>query len=276
MTKTGAQLYLVGTVLLLPGTTLLLPAYASSGAATDAAIALLVAATSVLSAAAAIDMVAAVRQRAPSPAMRGAADDPLLDQEDPQPMVARARRGCCCGGGGGGGCLDHPLLVPACMLLGGLLFLAGALLYWPAWAADPLPSAGAAAMGTVANLGTWVFRCGTLSYMTGSGVSLRAALPGLLLSARGGGGGGEAPGAPRAHWARLPAVAVSGIVCFLLGAALYLVGGALSQAALGGFAQTWLAGSFFFVAGAVLFLIPHYCHLLPPAGGGSADGSTEA
>jgi hypothetical protein len=151
------------------------------------------------------------------------------------------------------------------MLLGGLLFLAGALLYWPAWAADPLP--GGAAMGTVANLGTWVFRCGTLSYMTGSSASLRAALPSLL-SARG--GGGEAPGVPRAHWAQLPAVAVSGIVCFLLGASLYLAGGALSQAALGGFAKTWLAGSFFFVAGAVLFLIPHYFYLLPICDCGNA------
>ena len=93
---------------------------------------------------------------------------------------------------------------------------------------------------TVANLGTWVFRVGTCSYLTGSGISL------VSIARTPGGLGSDKR-------------VTIGVLSYIVGAVLYFIGGLLSQLGLPGFAATWVAGSCFFVLGAALFVVPHSC-----------------
>eukprot|EP00037_Helgoeca_nana_P027258 m.311380 g.311380 ORF g.311380 m.311380 type:complete len:233 (-) comp27448_c0_seq1:15-713(-) len=198
-----AGIYVIGTTLLFPGTILLLPtAPADAG---TAAIAFLLAACSCLTVAALIDLHDAVTARA--------AVIPHL------PMST--------------------LIVPVCMLIGGVFFLAGSALYWPAWAGEQLGSTA----WTVARFGTWVFRTGTCAYLTGSFVSL----PGVLA---------EVKTHTRGDRARNAQFALGGVLSYIVGAALYFGGGVLSEAshpAPGAWA--WAVGSGWFVLGALLLLL---------------------
>ena len=107
------------------------------------------------------------------------------------------------------------LLVPYLMLQGGILFLAGSILYLPSVARNVL--------------GTWVFRTGTCTYLAGSFFSWRALA--------------KSPGGVFSNCR-----VFFGILAFIAGALLYLAGGILSEMHLPGFAETWVAGSIFFVA----------------------------
>eukprot|EP00656_Telonema_subtile_P019370 TRINITY_DN20629_c0_g1_i1.p1 TRINITY_DN20629_c0_g1~~TRINITY_DN20629_c0_g1_i1.p1 ORF type:complete len:214 (+),score=42.53 TRINITY_DN20629_c0_g1_i1:1-642(+) len=204
--RASAVLYVLGTASLLPGTIFLLDRYASlyySG------INWLIAATSMLTAAALIDYVAAW---CPPPAP----EDPLLPSTDPSEVKKHPA--------------DRQLLIPHMMLQGGVLFLVASCMYLKAVASKPL-------LGTsVSNMGTWVFRVGTCSYLCGSFATFR----GIVRSEKGVGG---------------QAVLSFGVFCFIVGALLYLTGGILTQTHLKGFAETWIAGSVFFAAGAIAFFV---------------------
>jgi hypothetical protein len=126
------------------------------------------------------------------------------------------------------GAPERQLLIPHMMLQGGALFLLASCMYLEAVANKRVLGT------TVANAGTWVFRIGTCSYLCGSFATLR----GILRSERGMKG---------------QAVLSTGVVCFIVGALLYLTGGILTQTHLKGFAETWVAGSVFFVMGALAF-----------------------
>lgn len=135
------------------------------------------------------------------------------------------------------------------MLIGGVLFLTASILYWPSF--------GTVLSMSAANLGTWVFRIGSISYMCGSFTSLylllqsedsdasepliplkQASTPELsyLLSSR-------------SMWLTV-------IFCFIIGAILYIAGGVLTQmdkpivSAI-----TWIIGSFLFFTGAFVQLL---------------------
>jgi hypothetical protein len=132
------------------------------------------------------------------------------------------------------------------MLIGGVFFLAGSALYWPAWAGEQLGSTP----WTVARFGTWMFRTGTFIYLTGSIVILPGALagPGVKIHTRGG----------RARNAQF---ALGGVLSYIVGSACYFSGGVLSEAMHPGPSiWAWVVGSGWFVLGALLFLL-NSCHI---------------
>ena len=280
MRTCGQLLYAAGTLTLLPGCTLLLDQFTARWYATG--IWFLVAATTLVTLAAIADLVQAVRGSRtpappPDPSAAAALEQRLLEAPLPltgmvdHPMatcphcavpMAMARRASprpterclrCDGllewppsdraaasGSGrgsqlkdttahdrGASALDSPstcrhLFVPYLMLQGGVCFIAGSVLYLPG--ATSFPAAG-----------TWVFRTGTCSYLLGSSTSWLA----LVRSPGGLAGNGKA---------------AVGVGCFIVGALLYFVGGVLSEVSLPGFAETWVAGSVFFAAGALAFV----------------------
>jgi hypothetical protein len=125
------------------------------------------------------------------------------------------------------------------MLLGGVFFLAGSALYWPAWAGEQLGST----TWTVSRFGTWVFRTGTFAYMTGSIVRLPSALAGVKTHTRGG----------RARNAQF---ALGGVLSYMFGSAFYFSGGVLSEAMHPGPSTwAWVVGSGWYVLGALFLLL---------------------
>jgi len=122
------------------------------------------------------------------------------------------------------------------MLAGGLLFLIGSILYLPQYASSGCSSFTTSYL-TCSTLGTWVFRFGTLCYLSGSFISLGEQYSTGLMNSMG-----------------------AGIIAYILGAVLYLAGGVLSQLSLPYFAMAWFAGSCLFFAGSLLF----HPSLLPP------------
>merc|ERR1712166_71506 len=212
--KASSWLYVIGTLFLLPGTILLLDRFAHLY---DEGINWLVAATSCLTLAAAIDYLAAwLEPSVEAVAIEQSEKDPLGLEQPLAPTPGKSTR---------------QLLVPHMMLQGGVLFLIASCMYLPAVAKKALLHT------TVANMGTWVFRVGTLSYLCGSFGTLRDIhrTPAGLY------------GASRSL--------LAGVGCFIVGALLYLCGGILSQLSLAGFAETWVAGSVCFSVGAMAFLI---------------------
>ena len=208
------------------------------------------AATSCLTLAAAIDYLAAWLE--PSAEAIGQSEEDPLDLEQPlAPAPGKSARQLLVHQHAHvdshlmSGCIPQ---VPHMMLQGGVLFLIGEcafglcgtrLSFWFAASCMYLPAVANKALlhTTVANLGTWVFRVGTLSYLCGSFGTLRdihRTSAGLY-------------GASRS--------VLAGVACFIVGALLYLCGGILSQLNLAGFAETWVAGSVFFSVGAMAFLI---------------------
>jgi hypothetical protein len=103
-------LYLVGTLLLIPGTVLLLPSFEDSAVLYRAAIGFLVAATSLLSAAALYDFGKALSCAGFTPG--AALNHPLIDEPKEETTVCAM------------------MFVPTCMLLGGIFFFVGSMLYW--------------------------------------------------------------------------------------------------------------------------------------------------
>ena len=124
---------------------------------------------------------------------------------------------------------------PVCMLIGGISFLAGAVLYWPAYGSVELLRGW-----TVSRVGTWVFRVGTMAYLAGSGVSLRQMVPAW--------GAGSNTTAEDCSFA--------GVLSYTLGAVLYLVGGCISEAGSGVTGSwLWIVGSGWFCGGSLLLLL---------------------
>jgi hypothetical protein len=151
--------YMIGTALLVPSTVLMLDTFA---AFYTTAIWILILATALLTFAALVALVDGCR---PCPCRIAGGDGvsalPLLASVD-----ATAAR-------------ELPPSAPSprfwslfnlwLMVQGGTLFLAASCLYRPDISNITLPHLGGT---TVANLGTWVFRTGTLSYLGGSAISL--------------------------------------------------------------------------------------------------------
>ena len=216
----GPTLYVAGTLLLLPGCTLLLDRYAQQFYA--AAIYFLVAATALLTTAAIADFAVAARSLSKYYKASNYIDDAaaqkltakLMDADEEEETQGSPN-----------------LLVPYLMLQGGILFLAGSILYLPSVARNVL--------------GTWVFRTGTCSYLAGSFFSWRALA--------------KSPGGVFSNCR-----VFFGILAFIAGALLYLAGGILSEMHLPGFAETWVAGSIFFVAGALAFASSSFAHHRSP------------
>lgn len=125
------------------------------------------------------------------------------------------------------------------MVLGGVFFLAGAVLYWPAWAGGSL----AGSSWTVARFGTWVFRTGTCAYLVGSFACVPALVAGTTQ--------------PKPTNARESArYGLGGIASYIVGAMLYFAGGVLSECGMGPTgAWLWVIGSGWFVLGAFLLLL---------------------
>ena len=126
--------------------------------------------------------------------------------------------------------------VQVMMLLGGLLFTIASILYLPTISSKPIFKETTIAT-TLANLGTWIFRLGTTSYLLGSSKTLYDIItspPGIRNSNK---------------------YDTMGVVLFIVGAGFYFVGGVLSQLGIAGFAVTWIIGSIFFFGGAVGFYL---------------------
>lgn len=212
--------YLVGTGLLIPGTVMLLDQFKGFY---NLGITFLVVATAILTVTAIVDFVVAIMTvfsgRTSSKSDVGkkllADSERLLPRDDlgspPQPQLS-------------------DLLGPFCMLGGGVFFLIASVLY--------LPQLGYRSFAdtTLANLGTWIFRIGSIFYLGGSvrglySVSQAVKDNGSSLST---------------------VVTVTGIMAYVVGAIMYITGGILSQKHSKGFAETWVVGSAFFVFGAVL------------------------
>ena len=205
--------YLVGTLLLMPGTMLLLPAFESSAEAYRSAISFLIAATSLLTLAATFDMARAVERF-----RKAKSEERLIEEKIEPPYVSTYK----------------PLLVPLYMLLGGICFWIGSILYWPGWATKPTASEG----WPISRVGTWIFRTGTLFYLCGSTSS--------LVSWYGDAGSSEGDTRERR--------VLFGVIAYIVGAVAYLIGGIVSEAGFNGFAELWVVGSCFFVAGSFWFL----------------------
>ena len=105
------------------------------------------------------------------------------------------------------------VLISLAMVLGGILFEAGSVLFWPPF------EAGAP--------GVWVFRFGSFSYLAGSLISL----PDVLKN--------------------IPVLAA--VLAYVVGAIAYIVGGVLSEAGASAywFSSAWLVGSILFAGGGV-------------------------
>jgi YrhK-like protein len=213
----SALLYTIGTAALMPASWLLYPEYAGTAEATIS-IELFIGGCALLVLAALIDLTRT-----------------LLDTEDGNYRLS--------------------VLNQMCMLMGGILFEAGSLLYWPLLSAS------------IQNAGTWVFRFGSFSYLGGSATSLwllaLALKPAVVYDDELGHIQQSSPSGSRRSLAyRL--MTARGIrewtlvvVCFIAGALLYIIGGVLSQLAAPGVATTWLVGSIFFTIGSALSLAIH-------------------
>ena len=131
------------------------------------------------------------------------------------------------------------LFTNGCSLAGGLLFLAGSVLFWPALGAVSKSQAG-----------TFVFRAGSCCYITGS----LCGLVRLLSPARVGDTLSGAP-LPRALW-------VATLIQFLCGSSLFITGGVvLNQGLTAAGAKSWLAGSVAFLGGSLTNAVAGW---LPP------------
>ena len=225
----GCVLYVIGTTLLVPSSVFLVMSSLDFPPSTyDRSIAGYVSATSFLVLAALSDLLAVCISR--SAKGRGVT---LLGSE----------------GRSDGDCLRaefnaHPLAGAIAMLIGGVLFLSGAVLYLRVFAFRPGP------FGTksLSDFGTWVFRLGSLSYLCGSALSVRNVL--LAPSSD----GCAAPHNPVVLPERR--VGLIGTVMYILGALLFIAGGIMSQAGAGGLASgvAWLVGSLLFASGSFVFL----------------------
>ena len=226
LTDVTATLYLVGCLLLLPGTVLLLPAY--TGEYYGTAIYFLVAACSVLTLAAAGDISPLIGRccssvkRPPAgyteaPGFYGAAGYANHLAEAPHASDDEPPTGREFFGG-------------LFMLLGGVFFMVASLLAMPGVDTQGFIAGSAAADST------WVFRFGSCFYLCGSLCSIIGVRQagGVINNQR----------------------ATFGILCYSIGAVLYLTGGVLSELKEKGFALTWIVGSVFFVMGAVAFAVP--------------------
>jgi hypothetical protein len=119
-----------------------------------------------------------------------------------------------------------PLFQPFIMLLGGAMFLSGSIAYLPNFSSNPVPL-----FHHVSTLGTWLFRFGSMCYLTCSFVLIGDMWESGFYNRVG-----------------------VGVISYVAGALLYLVGGVLSQLGLGGFAETWILGSVLFFLGSVMFV----------------------
>jgi YrhK-like protein len=199
----SASGYAAGTVILVPASILL---FLGAGVA-NWSIGLFIAATSLLTLAALADVASLfAEQRRTSAHYRGSTNDDRAQLLDDNEVIVDA----------GPQQWFRRWFINVCMVNGGLLFLAGSILFWPS-------------LGTAAP-GVWVFRVGSLSYLAGSLTILQ-------------GGGLSGP-------------VLVAVIAYVLGALLYLLGGLLSEMHLGtvAFSSAWLAGSVLFATGGLILL----------------------
>lgn len=233
MTKLGAYFYLVGTATLIPSTVLFLAVYSAHY---NTGVYLLLLAVVLVTVAATVNLVDAITNyRQHNRHYKKQRMHSYIPLQSSNGQYSDPPR-CCVS-------LFNPLM----MLQGGLFFIGGTVCYLPQISTVPLHY-----LDSVANMGTWVFRIGTCSYLAGSFAGLwtiAAATP--------------PPSQTSATvWKRAvynlnsSRRVVAGIVAFIVGALLYFAGGILSQLKLPGFAETWVAGSVFFFLGAALFMPP--------------------
>ncbi len=131
------------------------------------------------------------------------------------------------------------LYSPICMLFGALLFLSASLLYLPYWSNTLIFNS------TLSNIGTWLFRFGSLAYLAGN---YRLIQHWLLTLKRDG-------------FCKTEDVTVAvGILVFMLGSLLYIAGGVVTQITISKAMLTaflWLLGSCSFAVGGTIFLNLH-------------------
>jgi hypothetical protein len=188
--------YLTGTLCLIPGTVLLLPAYSTYYVD---AIHWLVVACSILTFAGLLDFSEALWQfRAP------VSVSPTHHKIDTKPKPELKL-----------------VLTLFFMLSGGILILAGSVLFHPTV--------------DLSATGLLVFRSGNISYIVGGCLSIHS----ILKAPRGVAG------------ARL---ATAGVMAYIVGASLYILGGVMSQQSWAGSGAMWVIGSCFFVIGALSFM----------------------
>mmetsp|Transcript_32356 Transcript_32356/g.44450 ORF Transcript_32356/g.44450 Transcript_32356/m.44450 type:complete len:218 (+) Transcript_32356:84-737(+) len=111
------------------------------------------------------------------------------------------------------------------MFQGGVLFLTASCFYL---------------FPNLVTAGTWVFRFGSFSYMTGTSISLRGVIKGA----------NEKGGMNLDSW-----FWVAVCLQYLLGAVMYVLGGVLSQVGDPGSAVSWLIGSILFFTGSVTVVL---------------------
>ena len=207
----SAVLYVLGSVLYVAAAVLLLPPYIGTRFA--ASIALFVAGSVLYVLAAILDLrgaVTAARRRSATEA--GALSQPLRGVA-PESSWRPLR------------CAEEYESLTCCVLyaFGGLLFLAGSVLYLPTLGLD--------------NAGTLTFRAGSCAYISGSACGAVRAL--------------QAPrqGQPPPQW---NALGLSALAQFVCGSSLFIMGGAEFQSgrARAG-AIAWLVGSIAFLTGSV-------------------------
>ncbi|MDF1655475.1 MAG: YrhK family protein [Coxiellaceae bacterium] len=132
--------------------------------------------------------------------------------------------------------LSVSLYSPLCMLAGGILFLLASIAYLPLWSAWPLFHT------TLSNVGTWVFRFGSLAYLVGNFRLISRWLHDVK----------------RAGTCELKDLGMlMGVGVFILGSLLYIAGGIVAQVEISQAMLTavfWLLGSCSFAVGATIFL----------------------
>lgn len=123
------------------------------------------------------------------------------------------------------------ILITTAYLLGGIFFEAGSILYWPTW--------------TTGRLGTWIFRLGSICYLTGT-ISLCV----VVLK----------PFDKNSHYLENQKTIKNGsfyitmgcLTFYAYGAIFFIIGGIMSEMHYSLSGQIWLVGSIWFAIGSTL------------------------
>lgn len=120
------------------------------------------------------------------------------------------------------------------MLSGGALFLIASILHWPSWANNP-------ALGTtLSDLGIWLFRFGSLSYLMGNTLLAFRLIKNTQKNGT---------------WKRSDIKTMLAILSFILGSLFFIAGGIIAQSSTADsqlMGHLWLVGSSSFALGGML------------------------